>query len=108
VDSRHASVKNNEAAICEMSSLGGRCRPTDPYSTGDLDMANRDKLTEGPLLVSNSKHRPGGMTVGASNPQLDPAGAERSSGSRSTRTGSGASARQIVPAGDGISHARIC
>ena len=92
MESRQASVKimKQQSVRC-LAWLMGRFRPTDPHSTGDLDVANRDKLTEGPLLVINSKHRPGGMTVGGSNPQLETVVAERSSAPRSTRIGSGAS-----------------
>jgi len=40
---RHASVKNNEAAVCEMSSLADGAGASDhSCSTGDLDVANRD------------------------------------------------------------------
>jgi hypothetical protein len=41
-----------------MSSLadGGRCRPTAPYSNGDLDVANRDKLAEGPRGADSATH----------------------------------------------------
>src|ERR1700730_17376173 len=87
----HRSKITKQQSVRCLAWLMGRCRPTDPYSTGDLDAADRDKLTEGQLLVSNSKQRPGGMTVGGSNPHLDPAGAERSSAPRSIRIGSGAS-----------------
>jgi hypothetical protein len=42
VDSRHASVKNNEQqSVRCLAWLMGRSRPTALYSTGDLDVANR-------------------------------------------------------------------
>ena len=97
MDSRHASVKNSEQqSVRCLAWLMVRCRPTAPYSTGDLDVANRDKLTEGPLLVSNSRHRPGGRTVGGSNPHLDRAGAERSSARGALEPARARPARQIV------------